>query len=447
MNAAAYRERMIAAAQAIEDFYTLHRDAEGNLPAEHDEQLAALNAQFRTDEAAYRTAAAAEGTVTSAREVLSVVHQAVKGTPLNWSQVAVAPRRARASLGAQFVESPAYRDLVKSGALASDHTRFGHSGRFQSAGASDIIHTEPTGVGEGVGPAGALVAPTYINDVIPLGQRPLRIRDLFTQDTAPDAPIIDARQVARYPAAGPVAQATSTGGSGHTGGVKPQSSIGWEAFETYPRTIATWMATTRQALRQDNRVRVLIDSEGQYMVSLAEEDQLINGTGLNDEVLGLLALHDIQTLRASSMPGIHPNVDAIRKAKTMTLIGLARVPADAVAIHPNDSMQLDLIKDLYGRYLAGDPFGTGMDPQPPIWRLPRVESEAIEEGTCIVAAWKLGGTVYDVMPVVIYMSDSHEDFFVRNLIAILFEERVALVVRRPTAFVKITFADWDAVGS
>ncbi len=35
------------------------------------------------------------------------------------------------------------------------------------------------------------------------------------------------------------------------------------------------------------------------------------------------------------------------------------------------------------------------------------------------------------------MTDSHADFFIRNLVAILAEERVAFAVTRPTAFVNV----------
>jgi HK97 family phage major capsid protein len=443
MNAAAHRERMNAAAREIDKFYNEHKDADGNLPSEHDEALAALNATFQQESDAFQRASAAEGTVLRARDVLSMAHQAVKGTPVNWSQVVTAmPRRGGGTLGAQFVESAAYRKLAESGALTSS-AKIGLSDRFQAA-SSDIIHTEPPD-GDSPGPAGALVTPTYLPDVVPLGRQPLRIRDLFTNDTAPDAPIIDARQTARDKGTVGTAQATSASGSGASGGVKQQSSLAWEAFPTYPQTIATWMATTRQALSQANRVRTLIDTEGAYMIALKEEDLLLNGTGLNGQIAGLLSAGvDFQELDADTLSDRrYPNLVALRKAMTMIAIGDAKVPADAIAIHPNDAMEMDILTDEMGRFLAGDPFGTSAPGGPTaLWRLPRVESESIDEGTCIVGAWKLGGTVYDVVPTVIYTSDSHEDFFVRNLIAILFEERIALVVRRPAAFVNVTFTDW-----
>lgn len=125
----------------------------------------------------------------------------------------------------------------------------------------------------------------------------------------------------------------------------------------------------------------------------------------------------------------------------MVRTGIARVPADAVVVHPNDGERFDLLQNGNGDFRAGNPF-VGGDDMAPIWRLPRVESEAVSEGTAIVGAFRLGGTVYRVQGLQIFVSDSHEDYFIRNLIAILGEERIAFLCRRPTAFVVVTLADW-----
>jgi hypothetical protein len=92
-------------------------------------------------------------------------------------------------------------------------------------------------------------------------------------------------------------------------------------------------------------------------------------------------------------------------------------------------------------FRAGDPFGQFPDAAP-IWRLRRVESEAVAQGTGIVGAFRAGATVFDRLPITVYTSDSHSDFFIRNLIAVLFEERIAFPVFFPSAFVVITFGSF-----
>ena len=444
------REAAIAAWQAVDDFYQANVQ-DGSLSAEHDAEIDRLSQIAKDADEKFANAAKAAGQAQSARERLDIYHRAVKGTPVAWNKVAALPRASRgASIGQQFIDSDEFRQLQASGIAKSDRSRFGTAARFETTrmGAvvsnTDIVHTEPSD-GTTPGPAGPLVTPTYIPDVLPLAARPLRVRQLLTNDTAPDAPIIDARQTSRSGAAAGVAQSISTSGSGASGGVKPQFSATWERFETTPKTIAGFAVTTRQALNQSNRLRTLIDTEGTLQLDLEEEREILSGGG-SEELDGILGTRGVQTLDASLVDRPFPNLAAVRIAKTMVMTGVARVPATGVVVHPNDSQEFDLLQDTLGRYMAGDPFGGASGEQTPIWRLPRVESEGIDEGVAVVANWGLGATFYDVQPMVIYLSDSHEDFFIRNLIAVLFEERVALVVRRPSAFVKITLAPWG-VGS
>lgn len=444
-NVPALREAAIAAWQAVDDYHSTNTK-DGDLSAEGLTEIGRLSAEAQKADQTYADAAKAAGEAKSARERLDMYHTAVKGTAVNWQQVATAVPGRKASIGQAFIDSPEFKAFQASGMGKSDRTRFGTAARFETnrigavVSGSDIIHTEPDD-GALPGPAGPLVTPTYVPDVLPLAARPLRIRQLLTNDTAPDAPIIDARQTSRSGAAAGVGQSTEPLGSGAVGGLKPQFSTTWERFETTPKTIAGYAVTTRQAINQSNRLRTLIDQEGTLQLDLEEEREIVSGHG-GEELDGIITQTGVQTLDAAVVNRLFPNLAAIRIAKTMILTGIARLYADGVVVHPEDGQEFDLLHDTLGRYMAGNPFGGDTGENTPIWRLPRVESEAIAVGTALVGNFRLGATFYDVQPMVVYMSDSHEDFFVRNLIAVLFEERVALIVRRPSAFCLITLTDW-----
>ena len=73
------------------------------------------------------------------------------------------------------------------------------------------------------------------------------------------------------------------------------------------------------------------------------------------------------------------------------------------------------------------------------WRQPVVDSPAMPEGTFLTGAWGLGAQLYDREQGSIRVADQHADFFIRNAVAILAEERLALAVKRPESFVKGTF--------
>ena len=94
-----------------------------------------------------------------------------------------------------------------------------------------------------------------------------------------------------------------------------------------------------------------------------------------------------------------------------------------------------------GLYRGGNPIGDFGFNQP-IWRLRRVEYEAISEGTALVGS-SMAATVYERQGLSVLVADQHADFFVRNLVVILFEERLAFPVYFPTALVEVTLGSWE----
>jgi len=74
-----------------------------------------------------------------------------------------------------------------------------------------------------------------------------------------------------------------------------------------------------------------------------------------------------------------------------------------------------------------------------LWRIPVVDTPAIAEGTALIGAFGTGAQIYDRESPSIRISEQHADFFVRNAIVILAEQRLALAVKRPESFVKVTF--------
>ena len=75
-----------------------------------------------------------------------------------------------------------------------------------------------------------------------------------------------------------------------------------------------------------------------------------------------------------------------------------------------------------------------------MWRVPVVESDAITAGTFLVGAFKLGAQIWDRTGPSVRISEHHASYFIQNMIAILAEERYALTIYRPGAFVTGSFA-------
>lgn len=436
MKAGALREQALGALLKAKALV----DDEGNIKAEDQEAFTAHMAEFSALDAKAQAAQTSEDQVGTLRERLEWYTGKATGQPMHFQQTVLDPTAGK-SLGRQFVESPAYAELKKSGALASDSSfksmPFIGSHRGMAA-ATDIVST-------GGGPASGLITPQYLPGIVPLPSRPLTIRDLFGQGTATSDIVSYAQQTLREGAAAAVAQAQSASGSGASGGVKPQASAKWERKTSPVENIAVWMATTRTALADEGQVESLIENQLRILMGLEEEEQLLNGNGTSPNLSGIFDQPDIQTLSASAIYA-DDNLDAVRGARRRVKTGLSRLTADGIVVNPVDSEGFDLLKDEMGQYRGGNPIGN-FSFDLPIWSLRRVESEAIAEGHALVGAFKAGATVLERQPITILTADQHADFFVRNLVVILAEERLGFPVFFPTAFLDLSLATWPTPAS
>jgi HK97 family phage major capsid protein len=64
----------------------------------------------------------------------------------------------------------------------------------------------------------------------------------------------------------------------------------------------------------------------------------------------------------------------------------------------------------------------------------------VAQGTIIVGAFKTCGSVVQKGGISVEAANTNEDDFVKNLMTIRAEERLALAVRRPAGFKKLTKA-------
>jgi len=407
-------------------------DESGTIAAEDQERYDALVAEGMALDGQVAEASKREGVQQSVRDRIDFYQGKATGNPMRWAATELDPR-ARQSLGEQFVGSESYKKLVASGALSSPRAAFRtdpvtlFAPRGISAATTDVIHTE----------TGGSAAPQAIRlpGVYAYGRPPLNVRNLFPNESLASDSLEYVQQTAQEPASGSLAVKQSTAAD-DAAGLKKQSSAKWEVQTAYAETLATWFATTRQALAQPDGIRSFIDNQGRLFLAIEEEDQFINGNGTRPNLSGILDQSAILTHTPTD------NLDGIRRARRLVKSGLSRLPASFLIVHPADSEQFDLLKDDFGQYRGGNPIGNFTFDQP-IWGLTRVESEAVAEGTAIVGSG-VGATVFDRQPPTVLTADQHSDFFVRNLVVILFEERVAFPIYFPTAFCEVTLAAWAA---
>ena len=90
------------------------------------------------------------------------------------------------------------------------------------------------------------------------------------------------------------------------------------------------------------------------------------------------------------------------------------------------------MKNTQGDYLLGAP---GANVEPRLFGLPVVLTTAMLVDKFLVGNFRAAATIYDRWTARVEVATEHADFFVRNLVAILAEERLALAIKRPAALV------------
>jgi HK97 family phage major capsid protein len=278
--------------------------------------------------------------------------------------------------------------------------------------------------------------------------RTKRVRDLFPVRTTTAAVIEYFRQLGfttpiqeGYGYAAGVNSASTIAernGGNNAFALKPQSSFSFVGEQAPVRTLAHWEAAHRNVLADEPQLRSIIDNELMYGLRLLEDNQILNGDGAGENLLGVLNTPNIQTYAWSdgaTLPVADTKADAIRRAATLSF--LAYYEPSGVVLHPNDWEDIELTKDEQGQYLIAVSVAMGGEPR--VWRMPVIDTPAMTEGTGLVGAFGTAAQLYDREQASIRISEQHSDFFVRNAIVILAEQRLALAVKRPEAFVSIDF--------
>lgn len=225
------------------------------------------------------------------------------------------------------------------------------------------------------------------------------------------------------------------------GAAKPQMHFADPTTRTDTlKKIAAWWDMSDEMQEDLAFIVSEINQRGMYLLSMAEDNQLLNGPGTGTTILGLLNRSGIQTETQAVAPD--NAADALFRAmtKVQTATGFT---ADGILINPADYQSLRLGKDANGQYFGGGYFtgqyGVGGVPtQPPLWGLNTVVSPSVPAKTAVVAAFKVATTVYRKGGVRVEQTNSDLGKFTSNLITTRIEERVALAVRYPAAVVKVT---------
>ena len=311
------------------------------------------------------------------------------------------------SLGRQFVDSDSYKSLT------------GSAGQRGKANL-EIKATITSATTDAAGSAGDLVQATRLPGIVGAPERKLTIRDLLMQGRMDGNSLEFVQETGFTNSAAPVAE----------GALKPQSDIKFDLKSTTAKVIAHYMKASRQILDDASQLQSYIDGRLRYGLAFKEEQQILNGDGTGQNLLGIVPQATAYVRPAGVTTTAESKLDTLRFAMLQAI--LAEYPASGHVLNPIDWAAIETLKDTSAQYIIGNPQG-GLNPT--LWGLPVAETQAIASGKFLTGAFSMGAQIFDRWASRVEVATENEDDFVKNLVTILAEERLALAVYRPEAFI------------
>jgi HK97 family phage major capsid protein len=313
------------------------------------------------------------------------------------------------SMGQRVIESDSFKNMN-----SSDRK----SMRVQME-RKDLLSVTAT-FGNGASSSNSLVSANRQTGIIHAPQRMMTIRDLIMPGQT-DSSSIEYVVETGF---------TNNAGMQVEGAAKGKSDITFNLKTAAVRTIAHYFKASRQLLDDAKGLASYIDGRAQYGLRLKEEQQLLSGDGTGANILGILPQATAFVANAGVTVVGPTGIDRLRLAILQAM--LAEYPASGFVLNPIDWTGIELTKDAEGRYIISAPQDAGT---PRLWGLPVAQTQAMAVNNFLTGAFDIAAQIFDRMEIEVLLSTENEDDFIKNMCTIRAEERLALAVYRPEAFV------------
>ncbi len=307
------------------------------------------------------------------------------------------------TLGGEFIASDEFKGFMAAGGR----------GNSPSVEIKDITGSAAS--------AGALI-PEYRDQTVYMNpNRAIRIRDLVNTMPAMGDAVVVTRELLFTNSAAPQAGQLVD---------KAKSDLTYENVTYTVETMAHYVIESRQVLSDAPRLQALVNARLPYGLDLLSDEQLLNGDGTGNNLLGLLVDPAIPTV---GFTGGATALNHIRSAIT-TCQTNEYYNVNGIVLNPQDWETIETATGTDEHYLMFSTPQAGSAQQ--LWGMPVIVTNAMPVGEFLLGDWSQGANLYQREGVTVRTSESHADMFIKNGVAVLAEERYAFGIPLPLAFCK-----------
>lgn len=332
-------------------------------------------------------------------------------------------RQARpVSPGQKFTSSESFNRMVKSKEVRCEPVQVGNVHRRDTDWGPLVSGTEED---EG---AGVVTIPDRMPGIVEKVWEPISMRDIVGRGTTTSDQIEYLKESFDNKADFHDDKNTVDVSGDDLLELKKRSGIKFEKETVNVVTLAHYLAVGRNAIADAPQIQTRINVNGIKGIEAVEDLQIIAGTGGSEKFTGILNTSGIA--EDTSFPNVVENaLDKIR-------ISLARsrklgYPVDAIVMEPETFAVMQLLKGDDKHYIWVE---AGQGIAATVWRVRVVENNGMPVNKVLVGDFGGSSMLWDREQAQISMTDSHKDWFARNMLALRIEARMAFEVTRPAAF-------------
>ncbi|MEO8889198.1 MAG: phage major capsid protein [Jatrophihabitantaceae bacterium] len=347
---------------------------------------------------------------------------------------ATPPQQLHKSFGEEIVTSPAYLAAVMQSKSAARFSQTLNLGEADTKAAAVITEGTIPAYSGGSGMGGQLVAPQFLPGIVPLKFQPLTVEALIASGSTTSPSVTYVVETAFQDLTAVVLES----------GKKPLLDLTLGRRQDNSAKIANIAKITDEMMQDAPQFQSYLTNRMTFGLQRVLEAQLLNGSGAGANMLGIMNRAGLAApvttaaglTAVKAMEAIFNQITALRS--------VSFVEPDAFVINPLDWQTIRLGKDTNGQYYGGGPFaygpygGAAPSNMAEVWGLRGVVTTAIPQGTVLVGGFQECAQQFVRQGITVEMTNSNEDDFLNNLIAVRTETRRILAVYRPAGFGKVT---------